>query len=72
MNPMPRRLLLPGAALFAVVAVLVLTGCAGTDGLGHGDSAPSVSVQPRPEAVWPAWAGRTSRAPGAEASTRQP
>ncbi|WAL95360.1 hypothetical protein [Streptomyces sp. Je 1-369] len=72
MNPMPRRLLLPGAALFAVLAALVLTGCAGTDGLGHGDSAPSVSVQPRPEAVWPAWAGRTSRAPGAEASTRQP
>ncbi|MET8687970.1 hypothetical protein ABZV77_27560 [Streptomyces sp. NPDC004732] len=71
MNPMPRRLLLLGAPS-AALAALALTGCASTDGLGHGDSAPSVSVQPRPEAVWPAWAGKTSRAPGAEAATRQP
>nr|WP_244177867.1 hypothetical protein [Streptomyces atriruber] len=71
MNPMPRRLLLLGAPS-AALAALALTGCASTDGLGHGESAPSVSVQPQPEAVWPAWAGKTSRAPGAEAATRQP
>lgn len=72
MNPILRRPLLLSAALFAAPAVLALTGCGSTDGLGHGDAAPSVSVQPHPEAVWPAWAGKSSRAPGAEAATHQP
>ncbi|MEV7191264.1 hypothetical protein AB0N81_05570 [Streptomyces sp. NPDC093510] len=72
MNPMSRRPLLLGAASFAALAALALTGCGGADGLGPGDAAPSVSVQPRPEAVWPAWSGKSSRSPGAEAATRQP
>ncbi|MEU7578893.1 hypothetical protein AB0B50_14955 [Streptomyces sp. NPDC041068] len=71
MNPFLRRLLLLGAAPFAALAVLALTGCGSTNGLGPGEAAPSVSMQPHPEAVWPAWSG-TSRAPGAEAGTRQP
>ncbi|MFD4631978.1 hypothetical protein ACFVYR_15810 [Streptomyces sp. NPDC058284] len=71
MNTYFRRPLLHAAAL-AVLALTGGTGCAGTNGLGHGESAPSVSVQPRPEAVWPAWSGKFSRAPGAEAATHQP
>ena len=55
----------------AVVAVGVLAGCASTDGLAAGGPAPTVSVQPRPDAVWGAWAG-TSAAPGADASAHQP
>ncbi|MET7359653.1 hypothetical protein ABZS76_14495 [Streptomyces sp. NPDC005562] len=72
MNPISRRPLLLGAAPFAVLAAFALAGCGGTNGLGHGEAAPTVSVQPRPEAVWPAWTGTSSRAPGAEAATRQP
>ncbi|WP_219690406.1 hypothetical protein [Streptomyces anatolicus] len=72
MNPNLRRLLLPGAALSVALAASVLAGCTGPDGLGPGEAAPSVSAQPRPEAVWPAWSGMTSLAPGADAATRQP
>ncbi|MEU6124092.1 hypothetical protein [Streptomyces sp. NPDC047123] len=73
MNPNLRRLLLLGVIpLVALLAALAASGCSGPNGLGRGDAAPSVSMQPRPEAVWPAWAGKTSWSPGAEASTRQP
>ncbi|MFF1376813.1 hypothetical protein [Streptomyces sp. NPDC058308] len=72
MNPILRRPALLGAAPFAALAALALPGCAGPTGLGPGESAPSVSVQPHPEAVWPAWSGSSPRSPGAEASTRQP
>ncbi|MFE0175463.1 hypothetical protein ACFWZ2_24385 [Streptomyces sp. NPDC059002] len=72
MNPILRRLLLLGAAPFAALATFALSGCGSPNGLGSGDAAPSVSVQPRPESVWPAWASTSSRAPGADAATRQP
>ncbi|MCF3125556.1 hypothetical protein IPZ68_38560 [Streptomyces arenae] len=72
MNPFPRRLVLLGVAPFAALAALALTGCGGTNGLGAGEAAPSVSMQPHPEAVWPAWASTSSRAPGAQAGTHQP
>ncbi|EST24186.1 hypothetical protein [Streptomyces roseochromogenus] len=64
------RLLLPGCA--ALVAAGVATGCAATNGLAAGEPAPSVSAQPRPDAVWPAWSGTSASAPGAQASTHQP
>ncbi|MEU4925616.1 hypothetical protein AB0G54_03760 [Streptomyces yokosukanensis] len=64
------RLLLPGCAV--LVAAGAATGCAATDGLAAGEPAPSVSVQPRPESVWPAWTRGSDSAPGAEASTHQP
>ncbi|MEV5876106.1 hypothetical protein AB0L75_18100 [Streptomyces sp. NPDC052101] len=64
------RLLLPGCAVLLTAGAA--SGCAATDGLAAGDPAPSVSAQPRPEAVWPAWSGRSASAPGAQAATRQP
>ncbi|ATL27552.1 hypothetical protein [Streptomyces formicae] len=72
MNPFLRHRLALCAAPFAVLAVLALSGCGRTDGLGAGEAAPSVSVQPRPASVWPAWAGKSSEAPGADAAARQP
>ncbi|MEV5610572.1 hypothetical protein [Streptomyces sp. NPDC052225] len=67
---LPNRLL-PGA-LAAALGVAALTGCARTDGLAAGEAAPSVSVQPQPHDVWPAWSGTSAKAPGAEASAHQP
>ncbi|WP_030793999.1 hypothetical protein [Streptomyces sp. NRRL S-920] len=72
MNPKLRRPLTLGAALLAALAASVLAGCAGPGGLGPGEAVPPVSAQPHPEAVWPAWSGTSSRAPGADAATRQP
>ncbi|KOV67917.1 hypothetical protein [Streptomyces sp. MMG1121] len=64
------RLLLPACAV--LVTAGAASGCAATDGLAAGEPAPSVSVQPRPEAVWPAWSGTSPSAPGAQTSTHQP
>ncbi|MFJ2769716.1 hypothetical protein [Streptomyces sp. NPDC087300] len=72
MNPILRRRLALCAAPLAVLAVFALSGCERTNGLGAGTPAPSVSVQPRPESVWPAWASTSSEAPGADAATREP
>ncbi|MGW5862321.1 hypothetical protein ACWFRJ_09135 [Streptomyces sp. NPDC055239] len=60
------------AAPFAVAAAVVLAGCGSVDGLGAGEPAPSVSVQPHPEPLWSAWSGTSSEAPGAETATHQP
>ncbi|MEV0317685.1 hypothetical protein ACIBKX_04050 [Streptomyces sp. NPDC050658] len=67
----PRSRLLRCAPL-AVTAVVVLAGCGGVDGLDAGEPAPSVSVQPRPEPLWPAWSGTSPKAPGADTATHQP
>ncbi|MFD9908589.1 hypothetical protein [Streptomyces sp. NPDC059063] len=57
----------------AVLAVVVLCACgASTDGLGPGEPAPPVSVQPSPEPLWRAWSGASPSDPGAETATRQP
>lgn len=68
----PHRRLLRRAALFAVATAVVLAGCGSVDGLAAGEPAPSVSVQPRPEPLWPAWSGTSSKAPGADAATHEP
>ncbi|MGW7076150.1 hypothetical protein [Streptomyces sp. NPDC054866] len=68
----PHRRLLRRAALLAVTAAVALAGCGSVDGLGAGEAAPSVSVQPRPEPLWPAWTSTSSEAPGADAATHQP
>ncbi|MFG2646841.1 hypothetical protein [Streptomyces sp. NPDC048436] len=68
LHPRPLR----RAALLAAVAAVVLAGCGSVDGLGAGEPAPSVSVQPRPEPLWPAWSSTSSKAPGAETATHQP
>ncbi|MFD4479643.1 hypothetical protein ACFWPU_26515 [Streptomyces sp. NPDC058471] len=68
----PRRRALRRAALFTATAAVVLAGCGSVDGLGPGEPAPSVSVQPRPEPLWPAWSGTSSEAPGADTATHQP
>ncbi|MGW7275002.1 hypothetical protein ACWGH5_31325 [Streptomyces sp. NPDC054864] len=70
--PCPHRRLLRRAALFAGTAAVALAGCGSVDGLGAGEPAPSVSVQPRPEPLWPAWTSTSSEAPGADAATHQP
>ncbi|MEV3859063.1 hypothetical protein AB0J38_32700 [Streptomyces sp. NPDC050095] len=72
MSPLNR--LLPGAvvAVVAALGLAALAGCGRTDGLAAGDAAPSVSVQPQPHDVWPAWTDTSAKAPGAEASTHQP
>ncbi|MEU8778236.1 hypothetical protein [Streptomyces sp. NPDC048606] len=49
-----------------------VAGCASPGGLAAGEPAPPVSAQPRPEALWPAWAQESPHAPGAETATRQP
>ncbi|MFE6158527.1 hypothetical protein ACFQ7F_06375 [Streptomyces sp. NPDC056486] len=66
------RRLLYRAVPFAVAAAVVLAGCGSVDELGTGEPAPSVSVQPRPEPLWPAWSSTSSEAPGAETATHQP
>ncbi|MFI8874704.1 hypothetical protein [Streptomyces sp. NPDC055243] len=68
----PRRRRPRRAALLAVAAAVVLAGCGSVDGLDAGEPAPSVSVQPRPEPLWPAWSSTSSEAPGADAATHQP
>ncbi|MFJ5259599.1 hypothetical protein ACIQAC_03845 [Streptomyces sp. NPDC088387] len=60
-----RSLAVLGAVL---VGAGTVAGCAGTDGLGPGERAPDVSVQPTPEAVWRAWAGSATAPPGAGTS----
>ncbi|WP_428954831.1 hypothetical protein [Streptomyces sp. cg35] len=71
MSPLHR--LLPGAvAVMTALGIAVLAGCGRTDGLAAGEAAPSVSVQPQPQDVWPAWSSTSTKAPGAEASTHQP
>lgn len=66
-----RPRLLRGAP-FAAAAVVVLAGCGSVDGLDAGEPAPSVSVQPHPEPLWPAWSGTSAKAPGADTATHQP
>ncbi|MGW6055015.1 hypothetical protein [Streptomyces sp. NPDC055189] len=68
----PHRRLLRRAALLTVTAAAVLAGCGSMDGLDAGEPAPSVSVQPHPDALWPAWSGTSSQTPGADAATHQP
>ncbi|TGA90334.1 hypothetical protein [Streptomyces sp. MZ04] len=68
-RPRPRLL---RRAPFAAAAVVVLAGCGSVDGLDAGEPAPSVSVQPRREPLWPAWSGTSSKAPGADTASRQP
>ncbi|MEU6764719.1 hypothetical protein ABZ916_19565 [Streptomyces sp. NPDC046853] len=68
----PHRRLLRRAALLTVTAAVVLAGCGSLDGLGAGEPAPSVSVQPHPDALWPAWSGTSSDTPGADTATHQP
>lgn len=69
--PHRRRLLRRAAALTATAAV-ALAGCGSVDGLDAGEPAPSVSVQPRPQPLWPAWSGTSTEAPGADTATHQP
>ncbi|MFJ8014056.1 hypothetical protein [Streptomyces sp. NPDC096339] len=64
MTPSSRR---PSAALLGLCVVLV-TGCAAPGGLGTASPAPPVSMQPRPEPLWPAW----TEAPGATVGRREP
>ncbi|GAA3137667.1 hypothetical protein ACFQ0X_29745 [Streptomyces rectiviolaceus] len=68
----PHRRLLRRAAVLTATAAVVLAGCGSVDGLDAGEPAPSVSVQPRPKPLWPAWSGTSSEAPGADAATHQP
>ncbi|MFF4009089.1 hypothetical protein [Streptomyces sp. NPDC001717] len=64
MTPSSRRL---SAALLGLCAA-VATGCAAPGGLGSASPAPPVSMQPRPEPLWPAW----TEAPGATVGRREP
>ncbi|NEB79236.1 hypothetical protein G3I40_29055 [Streptomyces sp. SID14478] len=70
--PPLNRLLTGAVAVATALGIAALMGCGRTDGLGAGEAAPSVSVQPQPHDVWPAWSGTSTKAPGAEASTHQP
>ncbi|MFG2875820.1 hypothetical protein ACGFYU_12565 [Streptomyces sp. NPDC048337] len=65
MTPSPRRPLL--AALLCACA-LAAGGCGAPGGLGAGTPAPPVSIQPRPEPLWPAW----TNAPGEPVGRREP
>ncbi|MDQ8701093.1 hypothetical protein RCO28_01125 [Streptomyces sp. LHD-70] len=67
-----RSRLLPGAAVAVAAAVLGLTGCGAPGGLARGEAAPSVAVQPSPEAVWPSWAGRSPKSPAADTTEHEP
>ncbi|MFD9729914.1 hypothetical protein [Streptomyces sp. NPDC059072] len=64
MTPSSRRLSVALLGLCAAVA----TGCAAPGGLGSASPAPPVSMQPRPEPLWPAW----TEAPGATVGRREP
>ncbi|MGI5449640.1 hypothetical protein ACQEVM_28475 [Streptomyces sp. CA-243310] len=55
------------AALLLCALAAVAGGCASPDGLAAGEPAPPVSIQPRPEPLWPAWGDDSPRSPGAEA-----
>lgn len=68
----PQRRILRRATPIAVTAAVVLAGCGSVDGLDAGEKAPAVSVQPRPDPLWPAWSGASSEAPGADTATHQP
>ncbi|MGW5737145.1 MULTISPECIES: hypothetical protein [Streptomyces] len=68
----PHRRLLRRAAVLTATAAVVLAGCGSVDGLDPGEPAPSVSVQPRPEPLWPAWTSTSPEAPGADTATHQP
>ncbi|MFD9357808.1 hypothetical protein [Streptomyces sp. NPDC060031] len=63
MTPSSRRFT---AALLCACA-LAAGGCAAPGGLHPGTRVPPVSVQPRPESLWPAWAD----APGAAVGRRE-
>ncbi|MEV0525089.1 hypothetical protein AB0I66_16840 [Streptomyces sp. NPDC050439] len=67
-----RRRLLRRAAVLTATAAVVLAGCGSVDGLDAGEPAPSVSVQPRPQPLWPAWSSTSPEAPGADTATHQP
>ncbi|MFE2330491.1 hypothetical protein ACFXD5_42410 [Streptomyces sp. NPDC059385] len=64
MTPSSRRLSVALLGLCAAVA----TGCAAPGGLGPAAPAPPVSMQPRPEPLWPAW----TAAPGAAVGRPEP
>lgn len=59
------------ALLCACSCAAAVGGCAAPGGLAEGDPAPPVSAQPRPEALWPAWAQESARAPGAPVGRRE-
>lgn len=65
MTHSPRRLV--SALLCACACALAAGGCCAPGGLGAGGAAPPVSVQPRPEPLWPAWA----EAPGTAVGRRE-
>ncbi|MFB6618701.1 hypothetical protein ACFCV9_31525 [Streptomyces sp. NPDC056367] len=64
MTSSSRRLATALLGLCAAVA----TGCSAPGGLGAASPAPPVSMQPRPEPLWPAW----TEAPGAKVGRREP
>ncbi|MEV7523281.1 hypothetical protein [Streptomyces sp. NPDC091371] len=64
MTPSPRSLL----ATVLCACALAAGGCAAPGGLGAASPAPPVSMQPRPEPLWPAW----TAAPGASVGRREP
>ncbi|GAA0282427.1 hypothetical protein GCM10010302_20370 [Streptomyces polychromogenes] len=53
-------------------AALALAACAAPGGLAAGEPVTPASPQPRPQALWPAWADDSPKAPGAATGTRQP
>ncbi|MET9605453.1 hypothetical protein ABZZ17_10345 [Streptomyces sp. NPDC006512] len=70
--PPLRAAALPAAVTAVLAAALAVGGCAAPGGLAAGEPAPPVSAQPRPEPLWPAWAGKSPQAPGAATATRMP
>lgn len=69
MSRSPRRL--PAVAALPCAAALALAGCAAPGGLAAGEPVAPASPQPRPQALWPAWADDSPKAPGAATGTRQ-
>ncbi|MGW8951562.1 hypothetical protein [Streptomyces sp. NPDC055709] len=71
---MIQRSLFAYALLATALAAAALVGCGTPSGLGSGEPAPPVAVQPHPEGLWPAWA-RAGTPPGdagaAEAAQEQ-
>ncbi|MFD7261139.1 hypothetical protein [Streptomyces sp. NPDC059874] len=65
MTPSSRRF---SAALLCLCAAVAAGGCATPGGLGAASPAPPVSMQPRPEPLWPAW----TESPGAAVGRREP
>ncbi|MFF4367300.1 hypothetical protein [Streptomyces sp. NPDC001594] len=70
MSRSPRRL--PTPALLCAAAALAAGGCAAPGGLAAGEPVAPASAQPRPQALWPAWADDSPKTPGAATGTRQP